>query len=194
MVFQFAGQFNFQDLFQYMKDFGVYDYILPFLLVVAIVFAILEKTQIFGANRTNINAIIGIVVGLLLVAQQDIVATINLFLPRVSLIMVVILMGLVVVTLLGGKTFEGLKGVWLAVGMFIAIIAVILALSPDLGWSLDWLSPYDRSMLFTIAILVGIVAVLYFLLAGRGSGSGEGGFVKFAKKALEDAERSFGGR
>ena len=51
------------DIFYQLQSSGFYEFALPFLLVFTIVFAILEKTKLFGGGKKNINLIIGIVVG-----------------------------------------------------------------------------------------------------------------------------------
>ena len=93
--------FNIGEAIQFFEEMGVYEYFLPFLLVFAIVFAILEKTQVFGTvklahdhevPRSSINAIVAVVMGLLLIAQQNIVEILNAFLPNVAMIIVIILM------------------------------------------------------------------------------------------------------
>lgn len=104
---------NLNDVINFLLSSGVYNYFLPFLLIFAIIFAILEKTAILGEGKTNINVVVAVVTGLLLVAQQDIVNIILLFMPRVSLIIVVILMFLLVIAMLAGKKFEGLYLIFL---------------------------------------------------------------------------------
>ena len=86
MVLFQSTSFNFGDIVSQFQQMGVYEYFLPFLLIFAIIFAILEKTKILGKDKTNVNVLVSIIIGLLLIVQQGIVATINLFLPRVSLI------------------------------------------------------------------------------------------------------------
>ena len=59
-----ADAYEFISSFQ---DAGVFDIVLPFLLVFAIVFAILEKSKVFGTDadknpKTNINAIVLILI------------------------------------------------------------------------------------------------------------------------------------
>ena len=44
------------------------DYILPFVLVFTLIFAILQKTKILGEGKKQIDAIIGLVVGFILIA------------------------------------------------------------------------------------------------------------------------------
>jgi len=58
------------DFIYYLQGVGVYDYVLPFLLVFTIIFAILEKTKLFGTEqdgraKTNINTILALVIGLI---------------------------------------------------------------------------------------------------------------------------------
>src|SRR3989344_5829629 len=85
------------DALGFLTDFGLFDVILPFLLVFAVVFGILEKTRILGSEkigdteytRKNLNAIVAFVLGLLVVAATKIVGVINQALPRISLLIVV---------------------------------------------------------------------------------------------------------
>ena len=121
--------FNLADSINYLISLGIFDILLPFLLIFSIVFAILEKTKILGSDKKNINAIVAVVVGMLVIVQQGIVQTINLFLPRVSLIIVVILMGLLVISMIAGREFSGLKGGVLGFAIIVIIIAIILALT-----------------------------------------------------------------
>src|SRR3989344_4285795 len=128
MVLFEAVSFNFGDVFSSLQELGVINYVLPFLLIFAIMFAILEKTHILGKDKTNINVVVSSVVGLLLVVQQGIVEIINLFLPRVSLIIVVALMGLLVIAMLAGKEYEGLSGSVFGIAVILVVIAIVLAL------------------------------------------------------------------
>ena len=90
---------------QFLKDFGMFDVVLPFLLVFTIIFAILEKTKILGTVKTkegeltnkNINTMVSFVVGLLVVASANIVRSINESLPNVVLLLVISISFLILV-------------------------------------------------------------------------------------------------
>jgi len=92
---------DFYSLMAELQAMGVYDYLLPFLLIFTIIFAILEKLMIFGKEhgtekpKTNINLVISLILGLLVVSQPEITYIINSFLPKVSLFILVSLMFLV---------------------------------------------------------------------------------------------------
>jgi len=96
------------DLSATLQDLGFYDFILPFLLVFTIVFAILEKTKILGVDKDNeskrnINAVIALVLGLLIVNQFEIVQSLNTFLPKISFFIVIALMVLILFGLFGAN-------------------------------------------------------------------------------------------
>ena len=77
----------------FLNDFGLYDVILPFLLVFTVVFAILEKTKILGTTTVegqtvtmkNQNAMVAFVMAFLVVASTQLVAVINTFMANVVL-------------------------------------------------------------------------------------------------------------
>ncbi|MFA4887474.1 MAG: hypothetical protein WC595_04630 [Candidatus Nanoarchaeia archaeon] len=172
----FQTSLNFREYITYLQQVGAYDVVLPFLLVFAIVFAALEKTAIFGKDKSNVNMVVSLVIGLLLVAQQTVVATINNFLPQVSLYLVVALAGLLLVATIAGKEFKGLTGAWLGVACVIAIGALVLAFNPN--WS-SYLADYDRDFLIGIGLVVGFVILIVWLFSSKKEG--DGGVMKFLK-------------
>lgn len=155
---------SFNDIVSYMQQYGIYDVVLPFLLIFAIMFAVLEKTKIFGENKTNINSIIALVIGLLLVAQKSIVDTILTFLPRAALIMVVILMYLLLLSMVAGQEqgYKGLQKIPLGIAMVVILVAVIIALSPSIN-----ISQETRDALLRFGIPLGVLFGLIFLITRK---------------------------
>jgi hypothetical protein len=165
MLFQ-ANFMDFRDIIAYMQNIGVYDVFLPFLLIFAIMFAILEKTEVLGKKHTNINAVVALIIGLLLVVQKGIVDTINTFLPRVSLIIVVLLMFLLLLSLLAGKEFQGLSKALFGIGIVVIIIALYFALSPS-----DFLSQSDRDTLLSVGLpIAALLLLIWFITKGESTG------------------------
>ncbi len=178
----FQTAFSFTDAIDYLVDIGVYEVFLPFLLIFAIIFAVLEKTKVLGTDKSNINGIVAVVIGLLVVVQTGIVEIINSFLPRVSLIIVVILMGLLIIAMMAGKEFEGLKEGALGFGVIVTIIAIILALTGTPGSS-SWLTSADREALLRIGIpLLIFLGVIWFVVRKPKTQNEEGGIVGALKK------------
>ncbi len=82
---------------EFLRDFGLFDVVFPFLLVFTIVFAILEKTRLLGTVKVkelgdipnkNLNSMVAFVVGLLVVATANVVRTINESLPNIIILVV----------------------------------------------------------------------------------------------------------
>ncbi len=80
-------------------------FVLPFLLVFFIVFAILEKTKLFGEDKKQINALISFIVGLIFVS----VASPNLVIENLILFLIIALVIVFVVLLLWGFVFGDIK-------------------------------------------------------------------------------------
>lgn len=106
-----------------LRNDALFEIILPFVLVFTIVFAVFNTTKILGGKK-NIDAVISIVLGLLIIRNKNIIDTINRFLPNVALAIIVILMILLVLGVFLGKEYEwadGMKG-------FAAVVSLVLVL------------------------------------------------------------------
>lgn len=168
-----VGAFNFAKIIEFMQSAGFYTYLLPFLLVFAILFAILEKTKVLGDGKTNINVLVALLIGLLLTVQTGIVQIINAFLPQVSLIFVVILMILIGLAMMSNKA-HGLRGPVFAVAVVVAFIALGSALISSIP-GLSFLSSEDTSSILTWVIpLIILGGTIYFLTRSGDEGDEAG--------------------
>ena len=89
---------DFYSLIYKLEALGVYDYFLPFLLVFIIIFAILEKTYIFGSvtgkalgdkvPRSNINAVLAMILALMVIVNTDVIYLMNQYLTRITFFIV----------------------------------------------------------------------------------------------------------
>ena len=153
--------------FGQLQSIGVYDFLLPFLLVFTVIFAILEKTRLMGTDqnqkpKTNINTILALIIGLIVVVQTSIVQIINNYLSKMALFIVIILIFLLVLGIFGANVEGGITGG--VAGFFVlvvAILAVVWALSPELGFS-DIFNRYlpsdsDRGLILFIVIFIVVV-------------------------------------
>ncbi len=182
MLFQVA--FDLRSFVTYLQDIGFYEVFLPFLLVFAIVFAVLEKTHVLGSKK-NINVVVSFAVAFLLLSQPLIVEKINAFLPRVSLILVVFLAILLVLSFITGDKAAFQKG-WAILASIVALGAILLALYPDFAVNL---SSQDKSMLLQVGLLVlGGIGAIFLITGGdgeRGPGA-EWAFSNFGVPFLKE--------
>lgn len=147
------------------------EFILPFLLVFTIIFAILEKTKLLGEGKKQLDAIVAFVVSLIFVTAifpKAVVSNLILFLTISIIIVFVILLlwGFVF-----GEIKEGFKpanwmkwtlGIVIAVAVMFAVMwsVGLPAGVTDLFSKLNWSSPFLMNFVFIIVIAVALALVL----------------------------------
>ncbi|MCK4669597.1 MAG: hypothetical protein KAT43_00215 [Nanoarchaeota archaeon] len=165
---------------EFMRRLGFYDVVLPFLLVFALLYAILDKTMILGEEyrgepRRSLNAIVAFVVAIIFVGATQIVAIINEAIANFVVVIIVVAFFLITISLFVGEggilkfTKKGEAGhrwfVYIFLpGLFIVILLIILH---ALGWlqklftflSAHWSEDWIATILFLIgiAIFIGII-------------------------------------
>jgi hypothetical protein len=152
------------------------DFLYPFLLIFFLLFAILEKTNIFGEGKKQINALISLVIALIFVSAvfpKIIVGNLMLFL---SVGLVVVFVALMLWGFVSGKgEFTGGMNKFWAWIIGIAIVFAILWAS-GLGGSLveifDWLFGSSWSgVLWTNILMVALIAgAIAVVLVKKASG------------------------
>ena len=124
----------FREVIEFFDSVGLFDVVLPFLLVFTIVFAIMEKTKVLGTEdldgkkytKKNLNAIAAFVMAFLVVASSQLVEIIT----KVSANAVIVLFLSVLFLMLVGSFYkEGepvfLEGGWKVVFMVIVFISIV---------------------------------------------------------------------
>lgn len=167
-------------MIEFFTDIGMYDVILPFLLVFAIVFAILEKTKVFGVDtiegkeytKKNINAIIAFVMSFLVIASSQLVAIINEALANIVLLLILSVCFLMLI----GSFYHHTEKVMLTKGwrklfmviMFVGIVLIFLnAIKVDgdvsvIMWVYTWLSSHWTTNFG--ASVIFLVIIIFFML------------------------------
>lgn len=153
----------FSNLGYYFSAYGVMDFLLPFILVFTIVFAVLQKTKILG-DRKNFNVVIALVMGLLFVVPHitgsyplgyDPVQVMNESLPSISLVSIAAIMVLLLLGIFG-------TGFAAAASPIIAIVAIGFVVY-IFGSSLNlWYGPYDTFYWWTPEVTELLVVILVF--------------------------------
>ncbi len=156
--------YSIQDLLLQWESMGVFDYVLPFLLIFAIVFGILSYMRIFGENR-SVNVIIALVIGVLSLRIGLLQAFITELFPRLGVGLAIIL---AVMLLVGMFIAKDEKRYWMwglgAIGAIIAIVIISNSFS-ELGL-LDY---YGSSEM--VGWIIGAVLLLGVIIAVAASGA-----------------------
>ena len=175
----------------FFDKIGIYDVVLPFLLVFTIVFAILEKTKVFGTEdiegkkftKKNLNSMTAFVIAFFVVASSKLVETIT---QVSSYVVLLLLLSVFFLLLVGSFMKEEKDGVALdkplnilfMIIMFIGIVLIFLqAIKVESGESwLEWawnnLSEHWTSTGIASVILV-IVIVLFMLYITKSPSEGK---------------------
>ncbi|MBS3163303.1 hypothetical protein J4427_01300 [Candidatus Woesearchaeota archaeon] len=165
---------------QFFQKFGLFDVVLPFLLVFTMVFAILEKTMILGKEgekpKRNLNSMVSFVIALLVVASNKIVTALQVALPNIVLLIVISISFLMVIgTFATTKEFnfkEGHPGYYAAFVAFLLIGVIIIflyAIKLDSGQS--WLEyayeyvmdSWGGSIVSSVILLAVIIGAIFFI-------------------------------
>ena len=174
---------SFRSAIDFFGQIGIYDVILPFLLVFTITFAILEKTKVLGFEdkeqkytRKNLNSMVAFVIGFLVVGSSKLVGIINQTVSQVFLLILISVLFLMLMgTFLGDKEmkFER-KDSWFiffAVVMLAAIVLIFLnAITTSSGKT--WLSVIwgyagnnlNSGIVGTIILILVIVGMMYYVV------------------------------
>jgi hypothetical protein len=80
------------------------EYVLPFVLVFTLIFAILQKTQLLGDSKKNVDALIGLVTGLILIAFPAPRSIVVLLMPFLAVSAVLLLTFMLLYGFILGKS------------------------------------------------------------------------------------------
>lgn len=169
-LYNFVGQ---------LQQIGVYDVILPFLLVFTIVFAVLQKVKIFGDTK-NINLIVALIIGFLFLQNNYLIFVLQRFLPNVSLFLIIFLMFLLAIGIFTGQQ-KGVSGAALTFAFVISIIAILIAITTDFGPY--WFGYSLLDFLYNIPPIIWVVIIFAVVIAfvtheKKGPGEGIGKVIK----------------
>lgn len=146
-----------------LESYGIFDFLLPFLLVFAFVFAILNYTALFSKNR-GVSVIIAFVIGLMSVRFKFFTDFYSELFPRLGIGVTVLLAILILVGLFTTQFTKKRVLPWIFLGVGAVIIISILYQTFDrLGWIaglagseiVGWIIIATLFLVILIVIVVG---------------------------------------
>jgi len=190
-----ADTSTFRGVLDFFDTIGLYDVVLPFILVFTIVFAILEKTKVLGVEnvsgtdypRKNLNAMASFVMAFLVVASSQLVEIIT----TVSSQVVILLLLSVLFLLLVGSFYQDaeggyLKGGWKTFFMFVMFIGIVLIFLGaienkdgdswlDVFWNYLSNNGQGGDAIGSVILLVLLVLLIIYVIKSPSSGSKDKG-------------------
>lgn len=181
-----APPWDFRWFFMKAEEMGLTDAMLPFLLIFTIIFAILQKSNILGDKKKNLNVVVSLVIALITVIPHitgayqrmgliDVVDVMNRALPNVSIILVAIVSILLLIGLLGGeaKWMGGSISGWIAL-LSIILIAIIFGHAAGWWFFVDWAWLNDSETVAVVIILLVFGVLIWFITKDEDEGGSEG--------------------
>lgn len=144
-------------------------FILPFLLIFFIVYALLQKTKVFGDDVAQVNALIAFVIGLVFVGvayPKEVVENLILFMTVAIVVVFVLLI------IMGFATGHDLKIESTGLRWFVGIIVVVVVLVATLwatgieGGVFDflfrqsWSSEFWTNVLFVVLVGIALAVII----------------------------------
>jgi len=167
-----AQDFRLDAFFRDLDRWGLTDVLLPFMLIFVVIYAILTKTRILGEDKKNLNVVVAIVVGLLVVvphvtgrfaANADPVLIINDALPQVSIVLVAVIFLLIMIGVFGqdyiflGVTMPG----WISL---LSLITIVIIFGGSAGWWSGQVGNTLENFFGTEGIAIFIMLVMFGLI------------------------------
>ncbi|PIN89391.1 hypothetical protein COU57_06175 [Candidatus Pacearchaeota archaeon CG10_big_fil_rev_8_21_14_0_10_32_14] len=168
---------NIGDILNSWAAAGFFSYLLPFLLIFAMVFGILSTMNIFKGNR-SVDAIVALVVGLMAL-QFDLVPRFfaEVF-PRMAVALSIILVLLILAGFFVDPTKSWIMYTLLGIGAISAVI-VLIKTAGSLGWESGYWWTYNWPVVAGAVLLIVIVGII--VGSGRPHTSSGYGLTEFRK-------------
>lgn len=161
----------------FFRDIGLYDVVLPFLLVFTIVYALLDKTRVLGVERVgdkelakrNINSMVAFVIGFVVVASTQLVAMINQILAHTVMLLLLIVLFMLLVGTMHKDTKEGfeLEGWYKNVFYVIMFVGILLIFLNAFGWlQLIWgflAGGWNSQIVGIVVLILVLLGVMWFV-------------------------------
>ena len=142
--------------------------LLPFLLVFVVVFAILQKSKILGDGKAQIDALVSLVIGLILIGVPQPRNIIVGIMPWLAVGVAVILVFLILYGFVAGDLSKAPNWMKIVFGILAGLFTIGVVLYVTGLWSVigDWLSGGESSDIWMnvlmIALVIGAMAVAVF--------------------------------
>jgi len=162
LFYQFGGflGYNVGDILNRWQQMGVFAYVLPFLMIFALVYGILSRSKVLGDNK-GVNAVIATSFGLLALQFDFVSGFYASIFPYAGAGLAVLLIAIILL----GLTYQGggpnLNKIWLGIGAVIFLFVLFGALGDTVwlggvGFNLSQSAP----ALLAILLILGLMALV----------------------------------
>ncbi len=146
------------DMLTQWEQAGFFQYLLPFLLIFALVYGILTQVKLFKENK-SINGIIALVVGLMAMQFPMVPQFFAEIFPRLGIGLAVILVLLILMGMFIDPKSGAIGYTLLGVAAIILII-VLVKTAGALGWSSGWWWSDNWPMVAGVVFILAVIGII----------------------------------
>ena len=166
-MLQLGGITGFQDLLNQLNNIGFFQYVLPFLLIFAIVYTLVTQIPTFKESK-GAAVLIAVAIGLLSLQFNTVSVFFQILFPKAAIGLAILLIALI---LMGAFISQEKAYKWIFFGAGAIIFAIVMVLSFS-GYEFSgnwWWQQYGTLVVVAIVVVVAMVMVI---LASRGKKEG----------------------
>lgn len=149
------------DILQSWADMQIFYYVLPFLLIFAVVFGILEWTALLGENK-GVHVVVALSVGLLSLQWDYVPTFFATIFPYAGIGIAILLVAMILMGLFIPSDKEK-RNKWMIVffilGALVALVVILSSLATYNWWGSFWWDEY-WPMIVVLLVAGGLVAVV----------------------------------
>ncbi len=157
------------DMLSSWEQAGFFSYLLPFLIIFALVFGVLTQIKLFKENKV-INPIIALAVALISISLPIVPQFFSAIFPMLGIALAVILVILILIGLFVDPNSKGIMYALLGVGAVIAII-VLVQTAGALGWTSFYWWQENWPMIVGVVFILAVVGIIVGV-SSRNKGQG----------------------
>lgn len=148
-----------QGIFDTLNQSALFSYVIPFLLIFALVFGILTRMSLFKENKA-VTSIVALSVGLMSLQFNVVPKFFSDIFPKFGIALAVILVILILIALFTDPSKPGIMYALLGVGAVITFIVIVQS-AGSLGINVGpWLQDNWPNLLVILVIIGGVIAAL----------------------------------
>ena len=188
-VGSYSGGGQFETLLSQWEQIGVFSYMLPFLLIFALIYGILSKLKLFGNEQNkSINAIIALATALMSLQFGVVTVFFSDIFPRLGIAMAGVLVLLIMIGLFGNPNNKAFINIMMWSSFGIAVLIILQSLEVfDLSSSRDLLGFIPSSWIPTIALIV-MIGIVIASSVGKSKTPIGGHFAKALAELQQDPD------
>lgn len=151
--------FSIPEILSQWESAGIYDYVLPFLLLFAVIFGILSATSAFGKNK-GVHVTVALVVALLATRLPMVRDFFREIFPRAAVgIAIILVLVILVAAFIPDTHMSGwMIGIY-SLGAIIALIVVFNSFNALNWFGSDWWSDWGAWIIGALLIIGVIIAI-----------------------------------